>query len=213
MKRIRILILEDIPNDAELLVSELRAAGFDPEVQLVDTETDYRAALASYPEIVFADFNLPNFSLQRALSLVRDNRFDIPLIIFSGTLDENSVTEYLKNGATDYVLKNHLARAGHVTHRALEEVRQRIEFLQLSDEHSRIQRIAAETGNPASGIASEFATLLTVIQGNADALVSDPGLNDNLRKSLSQMSSAAARAAKLATRLLPPKEETGFLAR
>jgi CheY-like chemotaxis protein len=201
MERIRILIVEDSPPDAELLVNELRLAGFDPIVDRVDTETNYRAALATHPEIVFVDFGLPNFSFHRALSLIRDCQFDIPIVIFSGVVDEDAITEYLKMGATDFVLKRHLARAGPVTRRALNEARQRVEF-------SRIQKIAASTGNFADGLASEFVTLLTAIQGNAEVLLSDATANDHLRKSIEHISSAASRAAKLAARMLPPKTAT-----
>lgn len=203
MERIRILIVEDSSPDAELLVNELRAAGFAPEAQRVDTETSYRVALASHPDIIFADSALPKFSMYRALSLVRDNHMDIPLIVFSGSLDDDSVTEHLKNGATDFIYKRYLSRAGPVTRRALNEARQRTECRQLNAEFTRLQKIAAATGNFSTGILNEFATLLTVIQGNAEILLSDPALNENLRKSIEHISSGAGRAAKLARRLLP----------
>jgi len=210
VERIRILIVEDSSPDAELLVNELRAAGFTPEAQRVDTETAYRIALASHPDIIFTDSALPKFSLHRALSLVRENGMDIPMIVFSGTLDENSVTEHLKDGATDFVPKRHLSRAGPVTRRALNEVRQRTECLQLNAEFTRLQRIAGATGNLSTGIVNEFATLLTVIQGNAEILLADATLNENLRKSIEHIASGAGRAAKLAARLLPAKPTTSM---
>jgi PleD family two-component response regulator len=203
VERIRILIVEDSSPDAELLVNELRAAGFAPEAQRVDTETAYRIALASHPDIIFADSALPKFSMYRALSLVGDNQFDIPLVVFSGSLDEDSVTEHLKNGATDFIPKRHLSRAGPITRRALIEARLRTECRQLNAEFTRLQKIAAATGNFSTGILNEFATLLTIIQGNAEILLADTTLNENLRKSIEHISNGAGRAAKLAKLFLP----------
>jgi PleD family two-component response regulator len=210
VERIRILIVEDSSPDAELLVNELRAAGFAPDAHRVDTETAYRIALASHPDIIFTDSAMPKFSMHRVLSLVRENGFDIPLILFSGTLDEDSITEGLKNGATDFISKRHLSRAGPVTRRALSEVRQRTECRQLNAEFTRLQRIAGTTGNLSTGIVNEFATLLTVIQGNADILLADATLNANLRKSIEHIASGAGRAANLAKRLLPAKPTTSM---
>ncbi|HEY3762539.1 MAG TPA: response regulator [Verrucomicrobiae bacterium] len=210
MERIRILIVEDSSPDAELLVNELRAAGFALDAQRVDTETAYRIALASHPDLIFADSALPKFSMYRALSLVRENQFDIPLIVFSGSLDDDSITEHLKNGATDFIPKRQLSRIGPITRRALSEARLRNECRQLNAEFTRLQRIAAATGNFSTGILNEFATLLTVIQGNAEILLSDTTLNDNLRKSIEHIFNGAGRAASLAKRLAPPKSSANI---
>ena len=85
---IRVLILEDRPEDAELLVEELRLGGFDPLWQRVETETDYLAGLDSDPCVILADYHLPQFDAARALRLLQERGLDIPFIVVSGIIGE-----------------------------------------------------------------------------------------------------------------------------
>ena len=109
-KRLKTLLLEDRPTDAELILHELRRAGYEPEWTRVETEPDYLAQLGQGWEIILADYVLPGFDGLRALALLRERGFDIPFIIVSGTIGEEKAVQARKDGATDYLIKDRLAR-------------------------------------------------------------------------------------------------------
>jgi len=114
------LIVEDIPADAELIAHELRRSGFDVTWERVDTEADYLAQLAKAPEIILADYALPQFSGLRALQLLEQQGLTIPFIVVSGTVGEEAAVAVMKQGAADYVLKSRLGRLGPAVMRALQ---------------------------------------------------------------------------------------------
>ncbi len=118
---LRVLILEDVPADAELLVHELGRAGFDLDWQRVETESDYLAHLDPAPDIILADYHLPSFDALRALRHLQERGLDIPLIVVTGTLGDEAAAECIKQGAADYLLKDRLARLGPAVARALEQ--------------------------------------------------------------------------------------------
>src|SRR5260221_10974929 len=100
---LRVLLIEDSPADAVLVVRELERAGFDCDWRRVMTEADYLAALDPALDVIVADFNLPQFSALRALELLRACDFDIPFIVVSGSIGEETAVRILKSGATDYL--------------------------------------------------------------------------------------------------------------
>jgi len=120
---IRIPILEDHEMDAELMLRELRRAEIEPEWQRVETEGNYLKAPESVPELILADFNLPQFSGQRALELLVERQLDIPFILVSGTVGEEITVDMMRLGAADYVLKDRMTRLGQAVLRALEDKR------------------------------------------------------------------------------------------
>src|SRR5579862_1684876 len=101
---LRVLIVEDRPTDAELVVRELRRAGFDPKWQRVDTETEFAASLRPGLDIILSDYEMPEFSALRALEILRQSGLAIPLIIISGTIGEDTAVAAMKRGAVDYLL-------------------------------------------------------------------------------------------------------------
>src|SRR5687768_9094186 len=117
---LRVLIVEDNPADAELVMWELTRAGFEPSGHRVETESEYLANLETEPEIVLADYNLPRFSALRALQLLRERRLDIPFVVVSGTIGEEAAVAMMRQGAADYLLKNHLEGLGRTVTRALQ---------------------------------------------------------------------------------------------
>jgi len=118
---LHLLILEDSPADAELAVRELEKEGIVDEWRVVETEEDIREALNQRPDIILADYSLPSFDGLSALKIEQEIVPEIPLVILSGTIGEESAVECIKSGATDYVLKDKLFRLGPVVKRALEE--------------------------------------------------------------------------------------------
>jgi diguanylate cyclase (GGDEF)-like protein len=118
---LHLLILEDRTEDAELMLHELRLAGFDPQWERVDTEADFLAHLDQDLDIILADYSLPQFDAQRALEHLKQRGVDVPFIIVSGCIGEECAVECMKSGATDYLLKDRLTRLGQAVRKAVDE--------------------------------------------------------------------------------------------
>ncbi|HOW56519.1 MAG TPA: response regulator [Smithellaceae bacterium] len=119
---LRILILEDVPADAELMEDELKQSGFNYEARRVAGRAAFIKELAEFsPDLILADYSLPGFDGRSALNIIREKYPDIPFIFVSGALGEELAIELLKKGATDYVLKNRLFRLAPAVKRALAE--------------------------------------------------------------------------------------------
>jgi two-component system, cell cycle sensor histidine kinase and response regulator CckA len=118
---VTVLILEDSVSDTELMLHELRQSGFEPTWERVETEADFVAHLSPPPDIVLADFKLPQFNGIRALQILRERGLDVPFILVSGSIGEDLAVSVLKAGASDYLLKDRLTRLGQAVSRALEQ--------------------------------------------------------------------------------------------
>lgn len=126
-KKIRVLILEDSQTDAEIMVRELRKIGIEPEWERVETESAYLAALDKKPELILADYTLPQFDGLSAVSLLRERGLDTPFILISGAVGEEVAVSAIKKGVDDFLLKDKLMRFGSVVTRALDDKRLRDE--------------------------------------------------------------------------------------
>ncbi|HVN07216.1 MAG TPA: histidine kinase dimerization/phosphoacceptor domain -containing protein [Bryobacteraceae bacterium] len=120
---IRLLILEDRPEDAELMVHELRRGGFDPDWRRVETELDFLAQLAPPPDVILADYTMPMLDAHRALELLEGRGLSIPFIVVSGSIGEDSAVAMMRQGASDYLLKDRLGRLSAAVKHALLESR------------------------------------------------------------------------------------------
>ena len=109
---LRILLVEDNDDDAALLERHLRRSGIEPQITRVETEGEMLAAVngAQPPELVLADYNLPNFSGPAALQLLKLSDLDIPFIMLSGGVSEETAVASMRAGAHDYVSKENFAR-------------------------------------------------------------------------------------------------------
>jgi len=116
-----VLIVEDHLEDAELMVRHLRKEGFAIDWQRVETESDYLEALEAEPDLILADWSLPQFGGQRALQLMEERGLDIPFIIVSATIGEEPAVTAMRAGAADYVLKDRMARLGPAVRRARDQ--------------------------------------------------------------------------------------------
>jgi PAS domain S-box-containing protein len=124
-KELKALIVEDSPNDAELLVNELRGAGYDLKWVRVETESAFLAELEKGPDIIISDYSLPHFNGLRAQELLKESGREIPFILVSGTVGEDLAVEAMRRGATDYLLKDRLVRLGQAIERALFDTQER----------------------------------------------------------------------------------------
>lgn len=135
---IKLLLVEDSPDDVNLLLAELRRAGFAPDWRRVETEPEYLEALKSGPDIILSDYSMPRFDGLRAAKVLRDGGLDIPFILISGTVGEDTAVEAMKHGASDYLLKDRIARLGKSVEQALEQKSMR-EAAKRADEEIREQ--------------------------------------------------------------------------
>jgi diguanylate cyclase (GGDEF)-like protein/PAS domain S-box-containing protein len=152
---LRLLLLEDRPADAELVLHELATGGFEFEVTRVDNRDDYRAALAGELDLILADYNLPQFNALEALSMLNETGRDVPFIIVSGSIGEDVAVAAIRNGAADYLLKDRLTRLSPAVHQALEQKllrdEQRRTAAELAESQERFRRVFEE-GAVAMGI-------------------------------------------------------------
>ncbi len=167
---IRILQVEDSTLDAELVLGELDADGLKYEVRLVEQEQPYIEALENFqPHIVLSDLSLPGFSGQRALELLRARDTDTPFIFVSATLGEEAAIEALRNGATDYILKQNPARLASAVRRALSEADAQRAARRAESELIRAQRFEA-LAMLAGGLSHDLRNLLQPLLLAGDSL-------------------------------------------
>jgi putative nucleotidyltransferase with HDIG domain len=127
-KTLRILILEDVARDAELTELELQRGGVSFISKRVEAEKTFRRELEDFaPDLILSDYSLPSFDGLSALALVKEKCPHTPFIFVSGTMGEEVAIETLKNGATDYVLKQRLSRLVPAVGRAIQEAHERAE--------------------------------------------------------------------------------------
>ncbi len=123
-KKLRILILEDVPTDAELIERELQKAETPFTSRWVDNRDAFLKELEDFsPDIVLSDYSMPHFNGMEALELVKERFPSIPLIIVTGSMNEETAVECLKNGAADYVIKENMIRLGQAVDGAIQKQR------------------------------------------------------------------------------------------
>jgi PAS domain S-box-containing protein len=121
---LRILILEDVPMDAELVEYELERARISFAARRVDTRESFLRELAEFqPDLILSDYTLPRFDGMAALALARQHAPSVPVLIVTGSVNEETAVGCMKAGATDYLLKSNLARIGPAIEAALARVR------------------------------------------------------------------------------------------
>ncbi len=168
-RSVRILIVEDEAWDAELAQRLLVSAGLNLIAVVVDTKDPFIEQMAAFrPDIILSDYHLPGFSGQEALEIAQELHPDIPFIIWSGVLGDEAAVELIKQGATDYVLKDRPARLPSVILRALAEVEQRTRLAYLEGQLEQAQRLASLGQLAAAEEAmTRIRQLLTAARGEA----------------------------------------------
>jgi signal transduction histidine kinase len=165
-----VLQIEDNQLDAELVLSELDADAIEYDVCLVDAEGEYLTALDGFqPDIVLSDLSLPGFSGQRALDILRERDQDLPFIFVSATLGEEAAIEALRNGATDYILKQNPARLASAVRRALREAEAQRARRRAETELIRAQRFES-LAMLAGGLSHDLRNLLQPLLLAGDSL-------------------------------------------
>jgi signal transduction histidine kinase len=199
---LRVLIVEDSEEDADLIVLELKRGGFEPVYRRVDCADEMAAALRDRDwDIVLSDFSMPGFSVTDALTLVQARGADIPFVIVSATIGEEAAVEAMKAGAHDYILKHRLSRLVPAVKRELRESAVRLERRNLEEQLRHAQKLES-LGLLAGGVAHDFNNLLTGILGNASLVLEVLHADSDVKGMLQDIIRASERAADLTRQLL-----------
>ncbi len=161
MTTLNVLILEDRPDDAELVLHELRKGGYTLRAERIETEEQFRSRLNPSLDIILADYHLPQYDALRALRHLQETGLSIPFIVVTGTVGEEKAVECIKQGATDYLLKNSLARLSHAVDRALDQNRREQER-KLADQQLRLLTHALEAAANAVVITDRVGRITWV---------------------------------------------------
>jgi signal transduction histidine kinase len=203
MKPLRVLMVEDSPDDALLVTLELRRAGYAPEVRRVESAEALSAALEERWDVVVSDYALPAFDGLEALRLVRQREPDLPFVLVSGTIGEERAVEALKSGAGDYVGKQNLARLVPAIERELRDAavrrsrRETLEKLEAAVKaRDQFLSIAShELKTPLTALQLQLQSLARAVEGGERGY-------DRLAHKLRTVTRSTERLGELVNRLL-----------
>ena len=199
---LRALIVEDRAADADLILRELKRGGFVTTHERVETAEALRAALDKQTwDIVLSDYYLPTLDAPGALAVLQASGHDLPFIVVSGSVGEDTAVAAMRAGATDYIMKDRLQRLPSAVAKALAEAAMGRERLQLQQDLARAQKLEA-IGRLAGGVAHDFNNVLTAILGSAELLMMDTPPGEHAREEVEIIRDAAVRAQDLIRQLL-----------
>ena len=208
-KAVSVLVVEDSEDDVLLLMHELERQGFDPAGTRVDNGPALSEALRNGPwDIVISDHNMPGFSGDEALRLVKEHSPDLPFIVVSGTRGEDQAVEVMRAGASDFIVKSRLDRLAGVVEREIVEAahrreqRRTAEALEESQEQLRRSRQLEAVGRLAGGVAHDFNNLIASILTYTDIVMKNLPPGNTSRADLEEIKHAGTRAAHLTGELL-----------
>jgi two-component system cell cycle sensor histidine kinase/response regulator CckA len=206
---VSVLIVEDSEDDTQLLKHELERQGFQPDVIRVDTGPSLRAALMTRDwDVVISDHNMPGFSGDEALALVR--RFDpkLPFIVVSGTRGEEFAVDAMRSGASDFIVKERLHRLAPAVERELQASALRAQQRKIAAALEESQRQLREAqrleavGRLAGGVAHDFNNLVAAILSYADLILHSLPIGDAHRDDVEEIKRAGRHAAELTRQLV-----------
>jgi signal transduction histidine kinase len=163
---LRLLVAEDLPPDAELIIAEVRRSGYEPTATVVDTAGKFLRALEDDPEIIICDYTMPTMTAPDALAILREKAPDLPLIVVSGSMDEATCVNSLRLGAVDYLLKDRLSRLGPAIAHALQR-------RELDRSARAAEREREATMNILRGLVTNATAAINVSDLNGVTLVSN----------------------------------------
>ena len=200
-KPLQVLVVEDSEDDALLIVRELRRNGYEVTFERVDTRAAMAAALEKQTwDVIIADYVMPQFSGLDALKLLQESGLDLPFIIVSGKIGEDTAVAAMKAGANDYIMKGNLTRLAAATERELHEAKIRQEHRQMEEQLSIMERLAS-IGQLASGVAHELNNPLTGIVGFSQLLL-EKDIPDDIKEDIEIIHREAQRTSAVVKNLL-----------
>lgn len=207
-KKLRIVHLEDNPRDAELVRSLLESAGIDCEMRVIHSHSEFERQLqAPDIDLILSDFSMPSYNGIAALKFARERRPEIPFIFVSGKIGEESAVESLQNGASDYLIKDRLARLPSAVQRAIEEAEERKRrkeaeraLEEQEEKMLRTQRLES-LGILAGGIAHDLNNVLLPVMLGLE-VIREKLASKGDREIISVLEKSVSRAAGLVKQVL-----------
>ena len=165
---LRVLILEDSPTDAELVKRELTKAGIRFTSKWVEKKDAFLKELEDFaPDIVLSDYTMPQFNGMEALRVVRELYPSIPLIVVTGSINEETAVECMKAGAADYVLKESLKRLGPAVEGVLEK-------RQMKEEKERAEEALIESERKYRGLFNDALDMIHIVDESGRIIDANP---------------------------------------
>ncbi|NRT43070.1 signal transduction histidine kinase [Clostridium beijerinckii] len=190
---IRVLIIEDSKASLNFEVAQLKKSGFNVDYEQIENAEDLRKAL-NYKEwdIILSDHVMPNFNSIEALKILNETKLDIPFIIVSGEIGEETAVEAMRAGCKDYIMKDKMARLGMVVKRELKDLHERVERKRVEEEMRNLlirSKEEAEAANKAksnflANMSHEIRTPLNGVIGMIELTLMNSELKDELRENL-----------------------------
>ena len=206
---LRVLVADDSENDVVILLHGLRKAGYAPQLQRVWTAGAMRAALQDQSwDIVISDYEMPGFGGFEALQVLKESGQDLPFILVSAVVSEETAVAAMKAGAHDFIMKSKLARLWPAIERELREAHTRAakksaeQALRKSEDQLRQAQKLEAVARLAAGVAHDFNNILTAIGGHGEMLLARLEEGDPKRKNVEQIAQCANMAAGLTRQLL-----------
>jgi two-component system, cell cycle sensor histidine kinase and response regulator CckA len=208
-KTLRALIADDSENDVLILLRGLKNAGYEVVHERVWTAPAMKAALERQAwDIVISDYEMPNFGGFEALKLLQASGHDLPFILVSAVVSEETAVAAMKAGAHDYIMKRKLARLWPAIERELREAQTRVAHkaaevaLRQSEEQLRQTQKMEAVGRLAASVAHDFNNILTAISGHSELLLVQLPAGDPRRVNAEQIEKCAQMAAVMTRQLL-----------
>ena len=208
-KPLRVLILEDSEADAALTVRELRKGGFLPLFERVESASGLASALDAGPwDVIVSDYSMPQFSAPAAYLQLKERGLDVPFIIVSGTVGEETAVAAMRLGVQDYLVKGKLARLVPAIEREMREWSERHARRKAEEtlRKTEVQLLHAQkldaVGRLASGVAHDLNNILSVVLSYTGLLLQDLKSDDPMRADIDEIRKAGMRAADLTRQLL-----------
>jgi signal transduction histidine kinase len=199
---LNILHIEDSKDDSELIERLMITNGLPCELTRIETRSQIFDELEKNTyDLILADCKLPSFSGLQALEIAHALKPEIPFIFVSGTIGEETAIESLRNGATDYVLKDRLSRLVPSVRRAMAEAEERYMCRQLQLRLREAGRLEA-ISTLSNGIAHDFNNILTIILGHASLLTMDYQKPERVLEISGTITEAAQRGSEIVQQLL-----------
>jgi two-component system, cell cycle sensor histidine kinase and response regulator CckA len=210
---LRVIHVEDSVEDSEMVKHLLLSEGLACEIERIETQSQLVDLLFDTEcDLILSDCTLPHFSGFKALEIASSLKPQVPFIFVSGTIGEEAAIVSLRNGATDYVLKNRLSRLGPAVRRALAEKEEKATSRALEKRLQQARRLQA-ISTLAGGVAHDVNNVLTMIQGDAFLLAKECEHSEPAQEIIARLDETARRGSELMQQLLAfaRKSEARFI--